>query len=444
MKKILLLSCLLIGFINMISIQAQGICFEKGSFKEVLEKAKKENKCVFIDVYAVWCGPCKLMSNTVFKELEIGNYANEHFVSIKIDCERGEGISIGKNYQVESLPTFLFLDSDGNVVYRTFGAMSSENFMNEMKKAYEYSKDINSVGRLAARYEKEKNDEKFLSLYLEKLRDSRSLGYYDVVESYLDIQTEMQDSSKAMVDFLYDHINALTYGGNADRIIQTNYGTDQWDLYVRKDVRKAFQELKQCMHQQTVEYAIQKKDSILIDLALKRAVENGVQFKSLKEQREQFLAYFYLKTEQGTKYKNLVAPKIDSFYNSLDVEDLRMKHEAMRKYLEEHPKEKGRSYATINSEKLRSQLLDFAKFVSTSQDKMNMLKWAQRVYDLVPEDFNNIMFYAKVLYLYGDKNKGIDLMDKAVQKGKNEKNIESYIKDYEAMKAGKSVSLNIH
>ncbi|WP_260744016.1 thioredoxin domain-containing protein [Elizabethkingia anophelis] len=36
--------------------------FDDGNFSSLLAKAKKENKLIFLDAYASWCGPCKLMA----------------------------------------------------------------------------------------------------------------------------------------------------------------------------------------------------------------------------------------------------------------------------------------------------------------------------------------------------------------------------------------------
>jgi thiol:disulfide interchange protein len=55
LKLLWLLLC--IGFF--FNTQAEGINFQKLSTAQVLKKAKKENKRVFVDVYAEWFGPYK-------------------------------------------------------------------------------------------------------------------------------------------------------------------------------------------------------------------------------------------------------------------------------------------------------------------------------------------------------------------------------------------------
>ena len=37
----------------------EGIDFFQGSWSEALEKAKAEDKLIFVDAYAEWCGPVR-------------------------------------------------------------------------------------------------------------------------------------------------------------------------------------------------------------------------------------------------------------------------------------------------------------------------------------------------------------------------------------------------
>lgn len=130
MKKTLHILLLLCG----ISIFGQGIIFEKGTFKSVLEKAKKENKLIFLDAYTTWCGPCKLLEKNVFPKQEVGDFYNKNFINAHIDMEKGEGITLAKKYKIYSYPSLFFINGDGEVVYKTAGYIDATQFI-EMGKA---------------------------------------------------------------------------------------------------------------------------------------------------------------------------------------------------------------------------------------------------------------------------------------------------------------------
>ncbi len=106
-------------FVSMFSLPAfaegDGVNFFEGSFRQALAKAKKEKKMVMLDAYTSWCGPCKVLKNKVFPNKELGNYINEHFVSIGVDMEAGEGPALANMYPIEGYPTILFLDASGKI-----------------------------------------------------------------------------------------------------------------------------------------------------------------------------------------------------------------------------------------------------------------------------------------------------------------------------------------
>jgi thioredoxin 1 len=103
-----------------------GIQFSDAAWKTQLDKAKAENKLVFLDAYTSWCGPCKMLQKNVFTQQSVGDFFNKEFINVKIDMEKGEGPTLALQYPLEGYPTLLFIDGDGKVVKKVLGYLSPE------------------------------------------------------------------------------------------------------------------------------------------------------------------------------------------------------------------------------------------------------------------------------------------------------------------------------
>lgn len=101
----------------------EGVQFFSGTWDEALAKAKSEKKLIFLDAYAAWCGPCRYMTANVFTAKSVGDMYNPNFINVKIDMEKGEGISLSKKYSVAGYPTLFFIDETGKVVNSHLGGM---------------------------------------------------------------------------------------------------------------------------------------------------------------------------------------------------------------------------------------------------------------------------------------------------------------------------------
>lgn len=125
MKKILIFVFILSYFQSF----AQGIEFFQGSWKDAMAKAKAEDKLLFVDAYAKWCGPCKSMAKNVFTQQKAGDYFNANFINLKLDMEEEDGVTFGHKYPVSAYPTLMFLDGDGKLVKKIVGGQQVDGLI---------------------------------------------------------------------------------------------------------------------------------------------------------------------------------------------------------------------------------------------------------------------------------------------------------------------------
>ena len=163
MKKIVLLIVLLS---SLVVARGEGIRFFEGTFQEALQRAKAEGKKVFVDFYTTWCGPCKLLSDRVFPNDEVGVCFNERFVNYRVNAEDKTFAAEVKRYGVEAYPTLLILDPDGNVIARQEGALEIDWLKRFALLAL---KEVLPLDQL---YEKYRKDKKNLELVRAMLLDA--------------------------------------------------------------------------------------------------------------------------------------------------------------------------------------------------------------------------------------------------------------------------------
>lgn len=424
---------------------AQGIDFESGSFQQALNKAKNEKKVLFIDGYADWCAPCKKMAKTVFKEESVGEYFNEHFVSYKLDIEKGNGPKLKEKYGIIGLPGYVFIDGNDEVVYRFSDAMPTDEFINEAKIAVASANDPNSLGRLSELYNKNKEDEALIAKYLNRFLEVKTeKNYTDVLEQYLKVQKSIPDSSEAMVILLANHHKQIIFGGEADRIIKENIKTKVWKKYVRKDIREIYQKIPREMVTTTTEYAIINRDTTFLELAIANASEAG--FKTDKAQIKKIYLYYYLKTRQGDKYKALVHNDIVNYVEALDKENLRKFYlDWLEKKASGDPEALRiiRTNSMRNSEEIFAMVKDYVPFVNTEDEKKEVLFWVEVAYYIYPNSAETTSNYANVMYMIGDKDKALELKEEAYILGQKEglKRLSTIKRDLDLMKAGEDILL---
>ena len=77
--------------------------------KEEFDQLIKEDKLIFVDMFATWCGPCQMMS-PIIDEIDKEYRHDDRVELVKVDID--ENPDIAASFNVMSVPTFLFIKNE--------------------------------------------------------------------------------------------------------------------------------------------------------------------------------------------------------------------------------------------------------------------------------------------------------------------------------------------
>lgn len=165
-------------------LQGQQIAFEKGTWKEVLARAKSQNKIVFVDVYTTWCGPCKMLDQQVFVDKAVAATYNAYFINYKADAERGEGVHLARQYGVRAYPTALFIDGDGQLIDTWIGFKPAYTFKQEGERVFRKTPVGMTLSLYDATYKEGNREYAFMRNYL-RIRRHAGQPSTDLLNDYV-------------------------------------------------------------------------------------------------------------------------------------------------------------------------------------------------------------------------------------------------------------------
>lgn len=127
------------------------------------------------------------MENEVFIKPEVGTFYNEHYVSYRLNAEKGDGPELSKKYVVKAYPTWLFLDADGTLRSRKTDYMEAPAFIETGKLALKESEASIKLAAMDTRFSKGERDQGFLHDFL-ALRTAFQLDNSLVIEAYVKVK----------------------------------------------------------------------------------------------------------------------------------------------------------------------------------------------------------------------------------------------------------------
>ncbi|MDX1940888.1 MAG: thioredoxin family protein [Saprospiraceae bacterium] len=364
----------LLSLFVVLNAYATGIQFFEGTWEEALAAAKTQDKVIFVDAYAVWCGPCKRMAKEVFPNEEVGNFYNRNFISMQIDMERGMGLDFGKQYPVAAFPTLFFIDGDGKVVHQVRGAQSAEAFLNIGKKVLgmnDRSKDY------AAEYEKGKREPELIYNYIRALNKAGKPSLKisnDYLRSQKDLTTEFNlnfileastEADSKIFDWLIEYRNQIAKLNSVDEVNQRI-----WDACL-------------ATAQKAIEFGSEDLVKEAISKLKKHYPERAAAFES------QTWMAFYLQTNDTDKYI-----KAAKSYAKKDIYD--------------------------DAKELQTLTTTLVKRFNDNKNAMSLAEdLAKRASDIGQASLYHLI-YADVLYRNGKKSQALEMARKAMDLAKNE------------------------
>lgn len=93
-------------------------------FDSTISKGK-----TLVDFYAIWCGPCNMLTPVLEEMDEQGDFKDIKVVKVNVD----DLMEIAERYSVYSIPT-LILFEDGKVVKKTLGYQNKNQLLQFITK----------------------------------------------------------------------------------------------------------------------------------------------------------------------------------------------------------------------------------------------------------------------------------------------------------------------
>lgn len=439
-------SLLCLTAIDVLSQSMDGIQWTTGlNLQQLKEKAKQENKFIFLDCYTTWCGPCKAMDKQVYSNDTVGNFFNDKFISVRVQMDKTknddafiqswykDADSLNKRYAT-GYPSFIFLSPQGNITDVSLGFKPANEFIKVAKAAIAPGKQYDDLN----------------AKYI-KLVDEYNQGIKHYGEMPFMIRTSLKLGEQKFAKTLLDeHTNYVSGLGPKERYTKENI--ELWASFLLNQEGKRFEFfykdadiINRVMGQK--DYAERVVDRTIQSTVVRPFFESLPKGKEMYENLPVTLGQ-QAKTDYDEPDWNKLYGKIQKKFNSKYAKRNLIvaktfwyqKKNNFSAWLKYYPKslEISGIDAWINDNAWKI----FLK-VNDKNTLNEIIPWMKKALVQYPKAFTFVDTYANLLYKVGRTKEAIRFEEKAINMAISESDKEGYRKTLETMKRGEHTYLEL-
>lgn len=113
---------------------AEELTFINDDLRTGMNRAAGEGKLIFLEFWANYCTPCKMMEEYTYTNPSVIERMNGSYVPVKVNIQSFDGFDLKNQYKVTVLPTIIVLDSKGRQVARYEESMSATKLSEVLDK----------------------------------------------------------------------------------------------------------------------------------------------------------------------------------------------------------------------------------------------------------------------------------------------------------------------
>ena len=123
---------LLVVFVSITRVSGQEVKW-RTDFAAARKEAAETGKPMLLDFGTEWCGPCKKLDATTFRDPKIVSALNDRFIPVKLNGDKESRLVSAM--AVDGFPTLIVAGPDGKVLARRSGFQTVPQLIDLLNKA---------------------------------------------------------------------------------------------------------------------------------------------------------------------------------------------------------------------------------------------------------------------------------------------------------------------